>query len=97
MGRMIVWVSEWVAGSLAAVIATVWAADSVLPETPTSVLVAFISVSLAAHGILGWVLKEVLSNNRTLGKNVGRQATELARIRQHLGLPEPKEGDDDDS
>lgn len=86
MPRVIAWIGEWVAISAVA-IGAVLAAGDVLPETPTSILLAFISVSMSALALLGWVLREQIATNRRHADELIQVRVLLARICDRLRVP----------
>ncbi len=90
--RILSWSLEWAGVAAAGVTATMFAEQS-MPQTatPASVLVAFISVSVSAIGLLGWVLREQMTAIRAHTEELLRVRTELARMRRKLRLPDDDE------
>lgn len=89
MGEVLTWAAGWAAVAATGVTATLFADQNLTQAaTPTSVLAAFIAVSVSAIGLLGWVLKEQTAIIRSHAEELARLRAELARLRRRLGAPD---------
>lgn len=89
MTEVLTWAAGWGAVAAAGVTATLFADQNLTQAaTPTSVLAAFIAVSVSAIGLLGWVLREQVGIIRHHAEELTRLRAELSRLRRRLGAPD---------
>lgn len=92
MLEVVTWAAGWAGVAAAGVTATLFADQQLSSAaTPTSVLAAFIAVSVSAIGLLGWVLKEQTAIIRHHAEALTRLRAELSRLRRALGQPDEEE------